>query len=99
MKIDKTCRELVTKLYVGENAQYLVGDQKIPLYLTTFLAGMHRQVEDFKINSVRQLRSSTQRLEELCQLIPKSVFYYLQFKFQTITNSKIVTEETYFTHA
>ena len=26
MKIDTTCRDLVTKLYVGDNAKYLVGD-------------------------------------------------------------------------
>ena len=59
LKIDQTCRELVTKLYTGDNAKYLVGDQKIPEYLTTFLANMHRQVEEFKINCVRQLRMST----------------------------------------
>lgn len=52
-KIDQTCRELVTKLYTGENAKHLVGDQKIPEYLSVFLANMQRQVDDFKINSVR----------------------------------------------
>jgi len=30
MNIDKTCRELVTKLYTGDNAKHLVGDEKIP---------------------------------------------------------------------
>lgn len=52
----------MTKLYTGENAKYLVGDQKIPEYLSAFLANMHRQVEEFKINCVRQLRSSSLRL-------------------------------------
>lgn len=33
-KIEQTCKELVTKLYTGENAKYLVGDQKIPEYLS-----------------------------------------------------------------
>jgi hypothetical protein len=84
MNIDQTCRDLVTKLYTGENAKYLVGDQKIPEYLSRFLRNMHKQVEEFKINSVRQLRMSTERLVELCSLIPKSVFYYLQFKYQSI---------------
>lgn len=36
-QIDNTCRDLVTKLYKGENEKYLVGDQKIPEYLSTFL--------------------------------------------------------------
>ena len=45
---------------------------------------MHKQVEEFKINSVRQLRMSCERLTETCQRVPSSVFYYLQFKFETI---------------
>jgi hypothetical protein len=53
MIIDKTCKDLVTKLYTGDNAKHLVGDEKIPEYLTRFLANMHRQVEEFKINCVR----------------------------------------------
>ena len=53
MNIDRTCRELVTKLYTGDNAKHLVGEHKIPEYLTTFLHNMHRQVEEFKINCVR----------------------------------------------
>jgi hypothetical protein len=53
MNIDRTCRELVTKLYVGDNAKHLVGEHKIPEYLTTFLHNLHRQVEEFKINCVR----------------------------------------------
>lgn len=53
MNIDKTCKDLVSKLYTGDNAKHLVGDEKIPEYLTRFLAKMHRQVEEFKINCVR----------------------------------------------
>lgn len=52
-QIDQTCRDLVTKLYTGDNAKYLVGDQKIPEYLTIFLANMRNQVEGFKISCVR----------------------------------------------
>ena len=84
VKIGDTCKQLVTQLYTGENAKYLVGEQKIPEYLTIFLANMGRQVEEFKINCVRQLRMSTEKLTDLCLTIPKSVFHYLQFKFQTI---------------
>ena len=65
-QIDQTCRDLVTKLYTGENAKYLVGDQKIPEYLTTFLANMNKSLDTFKINCVRQLRMSCERLQDLC---------------------------------
>jgi hypothetical protein len=75
---------LVTKLYTGDNAKHLVGEQKIPEYLTTFLYNMHKQVEEFKLNCVRQLRTSCERLQDLCTKVPSSVFYYLQFKYQSI---------------
>ena len=42
MEIDKTCKDLVTKLYTGDNAKHLVGDEKIPEYLSNFLYNMHR---------------------------------------------------------
>ncbi len=41
-QVDKTCRELAVKLYTGENIKYLVGDEKIPEYLSIFLQNMHR---------------------------------------------------------
>lgn len=42
LEIDKTCKDLVTKLYTGDNAKHLVGDDKIPEYLSIFLDNMHR---------------------------------------------------------
>lgn len=89
MAIDKTCRDLVAKLYVGENAKHLVGDEKIPEYLSIFLANMHRQVEEFKLNCVRQLRMATERLIELCQQVPRSVMFYLQFKYEATTLNRM----------
>lgn len=46
---------------------------------------MHRQVEEFKINSVRQLRMSSERLVQLGQQVPGSVFHYLQQKYTSQT--------------
>ena len=91
MNIDKTCKDLVTKLYTGDNAKHLVGDEKIPEYLTRFLANMHRQVEEFKINCVRQLRMASEKLVEICQKVPSSVFLYLQFKYESITLNQVET--------
>lgn len=59
--IDKMCKDLCKQLYVGENAQYLVGPDSIPAYLTVFLAKMARQADEFKINQVRKLRASAQQ--------------------------------------
>jgi hypothetical protein len=95
MIIDNTCKDLVTKLYTGDNAKHLVGDQKIPEYLSVFLANMHRQVDEFKINCVRQLRTSSEKVTELCQQVPKSVFNYIHFKYQSIILNQMsdVTKE------
>lgn len=80
-KIDQMCRDICQKLYVGENAQYLVGPEKIPAYLSIFLEKMKRQAEEFKINQVRQLRTSTLDFLEICNQVPYSVFTYLKNVF------------------
>jgi len=36
--IEKASKELIPKLYTGENAKFLVGPDKIPEYLSQFLA-------------------------------------------------------------
>ena len=63
--IDTMCKDLCQKLYTGENAQYLVGSDKIPAYLSLFLAKMARQADEFKINQVRKLRSSAEAFQEM----------------------------------
>lgn len=60
--IEKQSKELCGKLYTGEIAKYLVGTEKIPEYLTSFMEGMRRQAEDFRIGSVRQLREAANNL-------------------------------------
>lgn len=83
-KIDQTCKDLCTKLYTGDNAKYLVGNDKIPEYLSSFLDHMKKQAEEFKISCVRELRSSSLKLLDLCQEIPKSISYYISFKYSSI---------------
>lgn len=92
-KIDQTCKDLCTKLYTGENAKYLVGNDKIPEYLSLFLDHMKKQAEEFKINCVRELRTSALKLLDLCQEIPRSVFNYLAFKYSSIIKKQVSEEE------
>lgn len=72
--IEKQSKDICGKLYTGEIAKYLVGADKVPEYLTTFLEGMRRQSEDFRIGSVRQLRESCLTLLQTCQIVPQAVF-------------------------
>lgn len=84
MQIEKQSKELCTKLYTGENAKYLVGPEKIPEYLTQFFEGMRMQAEGFRIGSVRQLRESALKLQELAQEVPLAVFGYLGKKYSAL---------------
>ena len=47
------CKDLCQKLYTGDNVKYLVGNDKIPEYLSIFLEKMKKQAEEFKISQVR----------------------------------------------
>ena len=95
-KIDQMCKDLCQKLYTGDNLKYLEGADKIPHYLAVFLEHMKKQAEDFKINMVRQLRTSAQRLQDLCQEIPKSAFNYLRIRYTTQIETKVNAENDKF---
>ena len=71
VNIETMCKELCQRLYQGENVKYLEGPDRIPAYLSIFLENMRKQAEGFKIQQVRQLRTSAQRLQDLCQEIPR----------------------------
>ena len=64
--IETMCKDLCQKLYTGDNVKYLEGVDRIPAYLSIFLENMKKQAEGFKIQQVRQLRTSAQRLQDLC---------------------------------
>ena len=44
----------------------MVGAEKIPEYLTSFMESMRRQAEDFRIGCVRQLREACSNLVKIC---------------------------------
>lgn len=74
VSIEKQSKDLCGKLYTGEIAKFLVGNEKIPEYLINFIEGMRRQSEDFRLSCVRQLRESASLLVKVCQVIPQAVF-------------------------
>ena len=73
-----------------------MGTEKIPEYLTTFMEGMRRQAEDFRIGSVRQLREAANTLVQVCQIVPQAVFQYLNRKFITLITRSMDAEERKF---
>jgi hypothetical protein len=92
-KIDQMCKELCQKLYVGDNAHFLVGPDKVPEYLTIFLEKMKKQAEEFKINQMRQLRTSAARFEQMAQRTPSAVFKYLCTVYSNEIEQKVSVQQ------
>ena len=87
LEVEKNSKELCAKLYTGDNVKWLVGNDKIPEYLTIYLEGMKRSAEEFRINSIRDLRETCLELVELCQMIPRAVFGFLEKSRRSVTKS------------
>jgi len=73
-KINNMAIEHCQKLYVGDDAQWLVGEKKIPEYLTIYLKGVNEQAETFRIQSIRYLRDAALELIKICEKVPTTVF-------------------------
>lgn len=72
--IRKSAIEETQKIYVGEDAKWLVGAEKIPEYLSTYLKTFMKNAEEFRINSIRYMRTVCLELVEHCQRIPETIF-------------------------
>ena len=95
-QIDQMCMDLCQKLYTGDNVKYLVGNDKIPEYLSIFLEKMKKQAEEFKISQVRQLRTSAQRLQDLSQEIPKCAYNYIRVRYTALIETRVGSEDQKF---
>jgi len=83
-------------LYVGDDAQWLVGDKKIPEYLSIYLMGANAQAEEFRIKSIRYLKDASSEYIKLSEKIPLTVFSYIEEKYTNKINSSIqATEKEY----
>jgi len=87
-QVEKQSKELVTKLYTGENAKFLVGNDKIPEYLSNFLTQMKSQSEGFRIGCVRDLRTASERLLVICEMVPKALNLNLRVRFSVSLEGK-----------
>lgn len=71
--------------------KYLEGPDRIPVYLSIFLTNMQKQAEGFKIQQVRQLRTSAQRLQDLACEIPKCAYHYTRVLFTSQIEAQVAT--------
>lgn len=68
LDIEKQVIAEAQKLYVGEKAKLLTGNDKIPDYLRVYLDKMKKKAVEFKLQCIRDLRNF---FEELSELTPK----------------------------
>jgi hypothetical protein len=62
LDIEKIISDETRTIYVGDKAKYLTGADKLPDFLRKYIASMKQSAEDFRQNSIRELRESCIRL-------------------------------------
>ena len=93
-KINVMAIENCQKLYVGEDAQWLVGEKKIPEYLSIYLKRVNTQAEDFRIQSIQYLREAALEYIKICEKVPASVFGYIEQKYSKMISNSLNSIET-----
>jgi hypothetical protein len=58
MEIDKEIKGVVQKLYTDQDVKYLQGADRIPLYLELYLSHIKVHAQQFRLDSIRKLRTS-----------------------------------------
>lgn len=82
-EIEKVIKEEAIKIY-ADKPKFITGADKIPDYLRTYIENMNRNMVEFRISSIRDLRNTCEQISEftpkLSEMILKSnrvKFYYL----------------------
>ena len=91
--IKKIAIETTQSAYQGDDAKWLVGNDKIPEFLSKYLEKANKEAENFRINCVRYLRTTCIDLVNLCEKIPESIFSYITLTFTNKIESIISKEE------
>lgn len=92
-KISIMAIENCQKLYVGEDAQWLVGEKKIPEYLSIYLKRVNTQAEEFRIQSIQYLREAALEYIKIWEKAPSSVFGYIEQKYSKLISNSIQSIE------
>lgn len=83
LDIEKLVKEEAQKIYIGPAAKFLAGPDKIPDYLRNYLENNRKNVEDFRIGCIRQLRNSVDEFSKVLFLLnyfakkKQDIFFFL----------------------
>lgn len=64
-----------------DKSKYLNGSDKVPDYLRSYIENMRKNTEEFKTQSIRELRNSCDRLSELSTNISEMMFGAIKLKY------------------
>ena len=94
--IKKAAIESAQKIYVGDDAKWLEGADKIPVYLSKYLEKTTENAEQYRLNFVRTLRDTQYELVKVCESIPKTVLEYVTSTYTGRIETKINQKEKEF---
>lgn len=79
-EIEKIIKEEAIKIY-ADKQKFLTGTDKIPDYLRNYIENMNRNMVEFRISSIRELRNLCDELSEFTVKISEMVMFSNKCKF------------------
>ncbi|CAK83011.1 unnamed protein product (macronuclear) [Paramecium tetraurelia] len=74
VEIEKIIKEEAIKIY-ADKQRFLTGADKIPDYLRAYIENMQRNMNEFRIQSIRELRNACEELSEMSPKISEMILF------------------------
>ncbi|CAK85633.1 unnamed protein product (macronuclear) [Paramecium tetraurelia] len=74
VEIEKIIKEEAIKIY-ADKQKFLTGADKIPDYLRAYIENMQRNMNEFRIQSIRELRNACEELSEMSPNISEMILF------------------------
>ena len=87
-EIEDITKKECQKIYTGEKAKLLTGSDNIPDYLRLYLANLKNNAENFRIQSARLLRNTSEEFAILSEKVNEMVICYIEYlhHYKTVAN-------------
>jgi hypothetical protein len=79
--IEKTIGDVAREIYVGDKAIHIKGADKLPDFLRLYIQNMRKNAEEFRQESIRNLRASCNKLSAITNNIIEFYFHSIQSYF------------------
>ncbi len=79
--IEKVIGDEARSIYTGDKAKYINGNDKLPDFLRLYIQNMRKNAEQFRQESIRNLRESCGKLAAIANNIIELYFHSIQTYF------------------